>query len=73
VASWCCAPPGDVAFHHSKTPHMSRANEGPRWRKAVTNHLQAVGAGGEGDPYPWRVRVRQRTEAGPASGGRSGY
>lgn len=57
----CPMARGDVAFHHSKTPHMSRANEGLRMRKAVTNHLQVVGTGGEGDPYPWRVRVRQRS------------
>ncbi len=61
---------GDVAFHHSKTPHMSNANTGPGWRKAVTNHMQAIGAGGEGDPYPWRVKVKQRTAEGmgPAGG-----
>ena len=52
---------GDVAFHHSKTPHMSTANNGTGWRKAVTNHLQAVGAGGEGGHYPWRVKVNQKT------------
>ncbi len=52
---------GDVALHHSKTPHMSNANTGAHWRKAVTNHLQSVGAGGEGDHYPWRVKVNQRT------------
>ena len=52
---------GDVAFHHSKTPHMSTANTGAAWRKAVTNHLQAVGAGGEGGLYLWRVKVSQRT------------
>lgn len=52
---------GDVAFHHSKTPHLSTANTGARRRKALTNHLQAVGAGGEGDHYPWRVKVNQRT------------
>lgn len=52
---------GDVAFHHSKTPHMSTANTGTAWRKAVTNHLQATGAGGEGDHYPWRVKVNQKT------------
>ena len=51
----------DMTFHHSKTPHMTNANTGPNWRKAVTNHLQAVGAGGEGDHYPWRVKVNQRT------------
>jgi ectoine hydroxylase-related dioxygenase (phytanoyl-CoA dioxygenase family) len=54
---------GDVAFHHSKTPHMSTANTGTAWRKAVTNHLQAVGAGGEGGHYPWRVKVNQKTGA----------
>ena len=57
----CTMQRGDVVFHHSKTPHMSTANTGPNWRKAVTNHLQAVGAGGEGGHYPWRVKVNQRT------------
>lgn len=60
----CPMKRGDVAFHHSKTPHMSTANNGPDWRKAVTNHLQAVrvdGQGGEGGHYPWRVKVNQRT------------
>jgi hypothetical protein len=56
----CPMARGDVAFHHSRTPHMSGANEGLRWRKAVTNHLQQRDAGGEGDPYPWRVKVSQR-------------
>ena len=57
----CPMARGDVAFHHSKTPHMSNANHGTAWRKAVTNHLQATDAGGEGDHYPWRVKVNQRT------------
>jgi phytanoyl-CoA hydroxylase len=57
----CPMARGDVAFHHSKTPHMSGANDGPAWRKAVTNHLQAVGTGGSGDHYSWRVKVNQRT------------
>jgi phytanoyl-CoA hydroxylase len=52
---------GDVTFHHSKTPHMTPANTSKAWRKAVTNHFQAVGAGGEGDHYPWKVLVNQRT------------
>jgi hypothetical protein len=52
---------GDVTFHHSKTPHMTNANTSKTWRKAVTNHFQAVGAGGEGDHYPWKVTVNQRT------------
>lgn len=42
---------------------MSIANKGTGWRKAVTNHLQAVGAGGEGGHYPWRVKVNQKTGA----------
>jgi ectoine hydroxylase-related dioxygenase (phytanoyl-CoA dioxygenase family) len=57
----CPMARGDVAFHHSKTPHMSGANDGPGWRKAVTNHMQAVGTGGSGDHYSWRVKVNQRT------------
>jgi len=52
---------GDVTFHHSKTPHMTNANTGGAWRKAVTNHLQALGAGGEGGHYPWKITVNQRT------------
>ena len=52
---------GDVTFHHSKTPHMTNANTSKTWRKAVTNHMQQVGAGGEGDHYPWKVLVNQRT------------
>jgi hypothetical protein len=52
---------GDVTFHHSKTPHMTTANTSAGWRKAVTNHMQQVGAGGEGDHYPWKVTVNQRT------------
>ncbi len=52
---------GDVTFHHSKTPHMTNANRSTTWRKAVTNHLQAAGAGGEGDHYPWKITVNQRT------------
>jgi phytanoyl-CoA hydroxylase len=50
---------GDVTFHHSKTPHMTTANVGKGWRKAVTNHMQAVGSGGEGDHYPWKVTEHQ--------------
>ncbi len=57
----CPMARGDVAFHHSKTPHMSTANHGSAWRKAVTNHLQARGSGGEGGHYPWRVKVNQRS------------
>lgn len=50
---------GSVTFHHSKTPHMTTANQTSRYRKAVSNHLQAVGAGGEGDHYAWKVTVDQ--------------
>jgi phytanoyl-CoA hydroxylase len=52
---------GSVTFHHSKTPHMTTANTGTRWRKAVTNHMQEAGAGGEGGHYPWKIYVNQRT------------
>jgi len=52
---------GDVTFHHSKTPHMTTANASKAWRKAVSNHMQEIGAGGEGNHYPWKIRVNQRT------------
>jgi phytanoyl-CoA hydroxylase len=52
---------GSVTFHHSKTPHMTTANTSQGWRKAVTNHMQAVGSGGEGNHYPWKITVNQRT------------
>jgi len=57
----CPIARGDVTFHHSKTPHMTTSNLSKRWRKAVSNHMQAVGAGGEGGHYPWKVYVNQRT------------
>ena len=57
----CPIAAGSVTFHHSKTPHMTPANTSGAWRKAISNHLQAVGTGGEGDHYPWRVFVNQRT------------
>ena len=28
--------------------------------RAISNHLQALGTGGEGHHYPWRVFVKQR-------------
>jgi hypothetical protein len=52
---------GDVTFHHSKMPHMTTANAGDAWRKAVSQHMQTPGAGGEGDHYPWKVYVNQVT------------
>jgi hypothetical protein len=57
----CPISRGSVTFHHSKTPHMTTANTSQGWRKAVTNHMQAVGAGGEGDHYPWKIYVNQRS------------
>ena len=57
----CPITRGSVTFHHSKTPHMTTANTSSGWRKAVTNHMQEVGAGGEGDHYPWKIYVDQRT------------
>jgi phytanoyl-CoA hydroxylase len=57
----CPIKRGSVTFHHSKTPHMTTANTSDRYRKAVTNHLQDVGAGGEGGHYPWKIYVNQRT------------
>ena len=57
----CPISRGDVTFHHSKMPHMTTANLSKRWRKAVSNHMQAVGAGGEGGHFPWKIYVNQRT------------
>ena len=56
----------------TKTPHMTPANTGMAWRKAVSNHLQAVGAGGEGDHYPWKITVDQKIgQPKPKSPGRT--
>ena len=52
---------GGVTFHHSKTPHMTTANNGTAWRRALTQHLRVVGAEGEGDHYPWKIYVNQAT------------
>ena len=57
----CPIARGSVTFHHSKTPHMTTANNSSGWRKAVTNHMQAIGSGGEGKHYPWKITVNQRT------------
>lgn len=57
----CPIKRGSVTFHHSNTPHMTPANLSQNWRKAVSNHMQAKGAGGEGDHYPWKFYVNQRT------------
>jgi phytanoyl-CoA hydroxylase len=55
----CPISRGDVTFHHSKTPHMTTANMSQGWRKAISNHMQAVGAGGEGDHYTWKITEHQ--------------
>ena len=52
---------GSVTFHHGKTPHMTTANTSDHWRRALTQHLKAVGVAGEGDHYPWKVHVNQFT------------
>lgn len=57
----CPIKRGSVTFHHSNMPHMTTANTSDKWRKAVSNHMQAHGAGGEGDHYPWKFYVNQRT------------
>ena len=76
----CPIQRGDVTFHHSKTPHMTTSNGSKVWRKAVSNHMQQEGTGGEGDNYPWRVHFNQDTEqrvkplgdaTPPPSGGRT--
>jgi phytanoyl-CoA hydroxylase len=61
---------GSVTFHHSKTPHMTTANETDRWRMVLTQHLRMVGVEGEGDHYPWKIYVDQHTgqRVRPASG-----
>lgn len=57
----CPIQRGSATFHHSKTPHMTPANTSQAMRKAVTNHMQMIGAGGEGNHYPWKITVNQRT------------
>jgi ectoine hydroxylase-related dioxygenase (phytanoyl-CoA dioxygenase family) len=52
---------GSVTFHHSNMPHMTTANVSDKWRKAVSNHMQEINAGGEGDHYPWKFYVNQKT------------
>ena len=57
----CPIKRGSVTFHHSNMPHMTTANTSDKWRKAVSNHMQEIGAGGEGDHYPWKFYVNQKT------------
>jgi hypothetical protein len=52
---------GGVTFHHGKTPHMTTPNVTQAWRRILTQHLRAVGSGGEGDHYPWKTYVNQFT------------
>jgi ectoine hydroxylase-related dioxygenase (phytanoyl-CoA dioxygenase family) len=52
---------GGVTFHHSKTPHKTTPNVTDRRRRILTQHLRMVGAGDEGDHYPWKVYVNQVT------------
>jgi len=40
---------------------MTPANTSDSWRRAVTTHMRKVGSLGEGDHYPWKVYVNQRT------------
>jgi phytanoyl-CoA hydroxylase len=57
----CPLRAGSVTFHHGKTPHMTPANLGDEWRRAVTTHMRVTGTLGEGDHYPWKVYVNQVT------------
>lgn len=57
----CPIRAGSVTFHHGKTPHMTPANTSDSWRRAVTTHMRKIGSLGEGDHYPWKVYVNQRT------------
>ena len=57
----CPIRAGSVTFHHGKTPHMTPANQSDAWRSAVSTHMRVVGSAGEGDHYPWKVYVDQRT------------
>ena len=57
----CPISRGSVTFHHSATPHMTTANKSDAYRNAISNHMQAIGAGGEGDHYEWKVYVNQHT------------
>ncbi len=52
---------GSVTFHHSKTPHMTTANDSSEWRRILTQHLYEQGTKGEGGHYEWKVYVNQLT------------
>jgi hypothetical protein len=57
----CPIKRGSVTFHHSNMPHMTTSNTSQNWRKAVTNHLKAKTVDSDGEHYPWREYVDQRT------------
>ena len=57
----CPIAKGSVTFHHSKMPHMTTANRGTQWRRALTQHLKVVGTNDEPDHYPWVILVNQLT------------
>ena len=61
----CPIEAGSVTFHHSKTPHMTTANNTPRWRLSLAQHFRnpACTLLAE-DHYDWRVRVCQRPDEG---------
>ncbi len=52
---------GGVTFHHGKMPHMTTSNSSTEWRRILAQHLRVEGSAGEGDHYPWKVYVDQRT------------
>lgn len=59
----CPIDAGSVTFHHSKTPHMTTANNTDRWRLSLAQHFRNPACAGLAeDHYPWRVRVRQRAD-----------
>ena len=59
--AWLIITPSYNRIHHSATVHMTTSNDSDRWRKAVSQHMQTPDAGGEGDHYPWKIYVNQRT------------
>jgi hypothetical protein len=40
---------------------MTTANQSSAWRHALSQHMRAVGAKGEGDHYSWKIYVNQWT------------
>ncbi|MCC6580683.1 MAG: phytanoyl-CoA dioxygenase family protein [Phycisphaeraceae bacterium] len=52
---------GSVTFHHSKMPHMTTGNKTQTWRRILAQHFKPPQVKGEGEHYPWKVSVDQRT------------